>query len=59
MVSAGKMRELYHADWVARSPGWPRDDAIPLAEGMRRTLAWAMADGLLPQLPLADRSAAS
>jgi hypothetical protein len=25
MVSAGKMRELYHADWVSRPPGWPRD----------------------------------
>ncbi len=59
MVSAGKMHELYHPDWVARPPGWPRDHAIPLAEGMRRTLAWAMAQGLLPQLPLADRSAAS
>ncbi len=59
MVSAGKMRELFHPDWVSRPPGWPRDDAIALPEGMRRTLAWAMAEGLLPQLPLADRSAAS
>lgn len=59
MVSSGKMRELYHPDWVSRPPGWPRDHAISLPEGMRRTLAWAMAQGLLPQLPLADRSAAS
>lgn len=59
MVSAGKMRELYHADWVARPPGWARAHAIPLAEGMRRTLVWAMGQGLLPQMPLADRSAAS
>lgn len=59
MVSSGKMRELYHPDWVSRPPGWPRGHAIPLQVGMRRTLAWAMAQGLLPQLPLADRSAAS
>ena len=59
MVSAGKMRELYHPDWVSRPPGWPRDTAISLADGMRRTLSWAIAQGLLPQLPLADRSAAS
>lgn len=59
MVSAGKMRELYHPDWVSRPPGWPRDHAISLEQGMRRTLAWAMAQGLLPQIPLADRSAAS
>jgi nucleoside-diphosphate-sugar epimerase len=58
MVSAGKIRELYHADWVSRPPGWPRPDAIPLHTGMHRTLAWAMAQGLLPQLPLADRSPA-
>ncbi len=59
MVTAGKMRELYHPDWVSRPPGWPRDNPVPLDAGMRRTLAWAMAQGLLPQLPLADRSAAS
>lgn len=58
MVSAGKMRELYHADWVARPPGWPRNNPIALRDGMHRTLTWAMAQGLLPRLPLADRSAA-
>jgi nucleoside-diphosphate-sugar epimerase len=59
MVSLGKMRELYHPDWVSHAPGWPRDNPISLDQGMRRTLAWAMSQGLLPQLPLADRSAAS
>lgn len=58
MVSAAKMRELYHSDWVARPPGWPRDNAIGLPDGMRRTLSWAMAQGLLPPLSLADRSPA-
>lgn len=56
MISAGKMRELYHADWVSRPPGWPRGNAIALADGMHRTLSHAMAHGLLPRLPLADRS---
>lgn len=59
MISAGKMRELYHGDWVSRPPGWPRENPVPLEQGMRRTLAWAMAQRLLPQLPLTDRSAAS
>jgi len=59
MVSAAKMRELYHANWVARPPAWPRENPIGLAEGMRRTLGWAMAQGLLPQLSLADRKPAS
>jgi len=56
MVSAGKMHELYHHDWVSRPPGWPRPNPVTLGEGMHRTLSHAMAHGLLPRLPLADRS---
>lgn len=56
MISAGKMRELYHPDWVSRPPGWPRAQTISLHEGMHRTLRDAMARGLLQHLPLADRS---
>ncbi|NMD06604.1 MAG: NAD(P)-dependent oxidoreductase [Phyllobacteriaceae bacterium] len=56
MVYAGKMRELYHVDWVARPPGWPRENHITLRDGLHRTLTHAMALGQLPHLPLADRS---
>jgi nucleoside-diphosphate-sugar epimerase len=58
MISAGKMRELYHPDWVARGAGWPTVRAMTLEEGLRRTYIWAMAEGLLPPLPIADRSPA-
>jgi len=58
MVSVDKMRQLYHPDWVAGSPGWPRENAIPLSEGIRRTLLWSMDNGLLPRLAPLDRSPA-
>ena len=41
MITPGKVRELYHPDWVSRdatlhAPIRP----IALAEGLRQTLAW-------------------
>ncbi len=52
MLSAAKVRELYHPDWVARPPRmqertqWrPR---IGFAEGFRATLQWYCEQGWLP-----------
>ena len=59
MVSADKMRQLYHHDWAVQPPGMPREKPIPLTEGMRRTLLWSMDKGLLPRVSPIDRSPAS
>ncbi len=51
MVSSGKVRELYHIDWVCsgenlqHATGWqPR---LPLAEGVAQTFRWYGAQGWL------------
>lgn len=47
----GQAREFFHPDWVARAPllaavsGWRA--AIPLREGLARTVDWYRAQGLL------------
>ncbi len=52
VFSAAKVNELYHADWVARSPKvQDRTDWTPqrqFAEGFRETLAWYVRAGWLP-----------
>ena len=58
MFGRGKVNELYHKDWVARGPGWPRANPIKLGEGLAETLAWYRANGMLPPLPPKARSAA-
>ncbi len=55
MISADKMHQLYHESWVTEGKGWPRDWAIPLNEGLRRTLLAAMVEGELPRRRLVDR----
>jgi nucleoside-diphosphate-sugar epimerase len=55
MVNRGKVNELYHGDWVARTPGWPRANAILLADGLKETVTWYRANGWLPPLKQADR----
>ncbi len=57
MVNRGKVNELYHGDWVARGAGWPRDDAIGLAQGLAETVTWYRAEGWLPPLRQAVRTA--
>lgn len=57
MVTRGKVNELYHTDWVARGAGWPRPNPIGLAEGLAETVTWYRANGWLPPLKQAVRTA--
>lgn len=59
VISRGKINELYHADWVARGPGLPLEDAITFARGFAETLAWYRAVGWLPVQGSAGRTASS
>ncbi|MBI2718866.1 MAG: NAD-dependent epimerase/dehydratase family protein [Rhizobiales bacterium] len=56
LVNRGKVRELYHPDWVSRGEGWPLAGATGLAEGLAGTLAWYREAGWLPQTAKPDRS---
>jgi nucleoside-diphosphate-sugar epimerase len=47
-LTQGKVRELYHPDWVARISGTREGDRIQFAEGFRRTIAWYREQGWLP-----------
>lgn len=58
MVNPGKVRELYHADWVAREPQFPLADPIDFSRGFPETLAWYRAAGWLPRRREAGRSSA-
>ncbi len=58
MVNPGKVRELYHDDWVARGPGLRLADPIIFAQGFPETLAWYREAGWLPHRRPADRSSA-
>lgn len=57
MVNRGKVSELYHKDWVAQGAGWPRENPIGLAEGLAGTVTWYRANGWLPPLKQAVRTA--
>lgn len=59
MINTGKIRELYHRDWVARGPELPLTDPTNFARGFPETLAWYRAQGWLPPRREADRSSAS
>lgn len=52
-LTPGKVRELYHGDWVARGTGVP--NAKQFAEGFRLTMAWYREQGWLPAKTAADR----
>jgi nucleoside-diphosphate-sugar epimerase len=58
MVSRGKIRELYHPDWVCRDGSLKLDDPIPFITGFSETVTWYRAAGWLPQRMPADRTAA-
>jgi nucleoside-diphosphate-sugar epimerase len=49
MVNRGKVRELYHDDWVVRGANWPRENPIGLHEGLGETLHWYQSNGWLPE----------
>lgn len=57
MVNRGKVNELYHGDWVARGAGWPRENPVDLARGLAETVTWYRAQGWLPPLRQAVRTA--
>jgi nucleoside-diphosphate-sugar epimerase len=55
-LTHGKVRELYHPDWVARPTGLKPQGCIEFAEGFRRTIAWYREQGWLPGRAGADRT---
>jgi hypothetical protein len=59
MINPGKIRELYHDDWVARGQELTPADPILFARGFPDTLAWYRAAGWLPPGRSADRSSGS
>jgi len=58
MISLGKVRELYHQDWVC-SDSLTARQPIGFSEGLVRTLAWYREQGWLPHRRNADRTTIS
>jgi nucleoside-diphosphate-sugar epimerase len=56
MISLGKMRELYHRDWVVTGENWPRPNPIVLSHGLPETIRWYQEQGKLPRGKAEDRS---
>ena len=56
MVTPGKMRELYHRDWVSRERVLRADPPTPLPQGLGQTLAWYRQKGWLRDRRPADRN---
>jgi nucleoside-diphosphate-sugar epimerase len=56
MISLGKMRQLYHPDWVATGENWPRPNPIVLSQGLPDTIRWYQERGKLPRGKSGDRS---
>jgi nucleoside-diphosphate-sugar epimerase len=56
MVSQGKMRELYHPDWVVTGENWPRPNPIVLSQGLPSTIRWYQEQGKLPRTGADDRN---
>ncbi len=54
-LTPGKVRELYHRDWVARGNDAGFAGAVPFDEGFRLTIAWYREQGWLPRNTGADR----
>jgi nucleoside-diphosphate-sugar epimerase len=48
MISSGKVRELYHRDWVSREGTLRLADPIAFADGFAETVAWYREAGWLP-----------
>lgn len=56
MISQGKMRELYHPDWVVTGENWQRPNPIVLSQGLPSTIRWYQEQGKLPRGNADDRS---
>lgn len=56
MISQGKMRELYHPDWVVTGENWPRPNPTVLSQGLPSTIRWYQERGKLPRGNTDDRS---
>lgn len=56
MVNRGKVRELYHPDWVSHEGSLRLSDPIRFDDGLAETIAWYRAAGWLPQSSRADRT---
>lgn len=59
MVTRGKIAELYHPDWVARTGTLALPDPTPFETGFAETVAWYRKAGWLPQTKGTGRTAAS
>jgi nucleoside-diphosphate-sugar epimerase len=59
MITPGKVREIYHADWVVQTPGLTLDEPITFARAFPELLAWYRLAGWLPPRREADKSGAS
>ena len=55
-LTPGKVRELYHPDWVAHPTAPRAEGCIDFAEGFRRTIAWYREEEWLPGKAGTDRS---
>ncbi len=51
MLNPGKVRELYHGDWVAAGENWPLTHPVAFEDGFRKTIAWYREAGWLPRPP--------
>jgi len=56
MITPGKVRELYHDDWVSRERVLRADPPTPLSHGLSRTLAWYRRKGWLRDRRPADKN---
>jgi nucleoside-diphosphate-sugar epimerase len=55
-LTPGKVRELYHPDWVVHAAFPEKPGFIQFAEGFRLTIAWYREQGWLPGRTGADRT---
>jgi len=53
-LTPGKVRELYHPDWVVSGKRLDHPHFLPFAEGFRLTIAWYREQGWLPARSAAD-----
>ncbi|HUR43217.1 MAG TPA: NAD-dependent epimerase/dehydratase family protein [Aestuariivirga sp.] len=58
-INPGKVRELYHDDWVAHGQQLTPIDAVDFSRGFPETLAWYRASGWLPPRGDTTRSSVS
>jgi nucleoside-diphosphate-sugar epimerase len=57
MLTTGKVREMYEADWVVDGVNWPRRSHVSLEVGLPQTIRWHQARGDLPRVTAPPRSA--